>query len=150
MDEERLREIEARLQGIEERAGPNKASLVARMFELFERMLAHEVQLVGSFGESRLKAIVEVVEDEIRDGERRFAPLVFHTTPRGFYIAEFVDSYGKQCSLQDSSNVDPHIWLGVGDERMHLTREMVAALIPHLARFVVNGWLRQEEEEVQS
>ena len=33
-------------------------------------------------------------------------------TSRGFDIMEFSDSYGVECSLQVSSSVEPHIWLG--------------------------------------
>lgn len=32
---------------------------------------------------------------------------------RGFEIQHFQDSYGLDCSIQESSSVEPHIWLGV-------------------------------------
>ena len=72
---------------------------------------------------------------------------------RGFMRGEFVDLYSDQCSIQESSlaEVDA-IWLGVhktdkGDEstRMHLNREMVAALLPLLKRFVKTGQLKERD-----
>ena len=86
-------------------------------------------------------------------------------TVRGFDITSFKDSYGIECSLQKSSNIIPHIWLGTNDTklvvfedermgkyietklpenfmvntRMHLTREQVAKLLPYLVRFVETG-----------
>ena len=36
-----------------------------------------------------------------------------HTTNRGFTINYFEDDYGEICSLQQSSSVEPHIWLGI-------------------------------------
>ena len=34
-------------------------------------------------------------------------------TARGFEVQHFADDYGVDCSLQESSSVVPHIWLGV-------------------------------------
>lgn len=34
-------------------------------------------------------------------------------TPRGFERIIFTDDYGARCSIQESSSVEPHIWLGV-------------------------------------
>lgn len=85
-------------------------------------------------------------------------------TDRGFFIINFTDSYGVKCSLQESSNVIPHVWLGVDDvepellgsdgwkpydipeqvflnSRMHLSVEQAAALIPYLKEFVKTGFL---------
>lgn len=70
------------------------------------------------------------------------------TTQRGFAISEFGDLYGQICSLQKSSLADEDaIWLGVSTDlegkvvnnRMHLSREMVADLLPDLQRFVETG-----------
>ena len=36
-------------------------------------------------------------------------------TNRGFDLIEFKDAYDKNCSLQRSSSVVPHIWLGIDD-----------------------------------
>ena len=90
-------------------------------------------------------------------------------THRGFPLCEFVDYNDNLCSLQKSSlATDDAIWLGVNDAdpkilasktaaggtgwvcypipedvslttRMHLTREQVAELLPHLTRFVETG-----------
>jgi|APSaa5957512576_1039674.scaffolds.fasta_scaffold29143_5 hypothetical protein len=89
-------------------------------------------------------------------------------TQRGFDISEFTDSYGEQCSLQKSSSaMEDMIWLGIDkpnltvfenesmgkyintpmpktwmvSSRMHLTREMVAELLPSLQKFVDTGEL---------
>lgn len=32
---------------------------------------------------------------------------------RGFEVQFFIDDYGIDCSIQESSAVEPHIWLGV-------------------------------------
>lgn len=32
---------------------------------------------------------------------------------RGFEIQHFLDDYGLDCSIQESSSVEPHVWLGV-------------------------------------
>ena len=34
-------------------------------------------------------------------------------TIRGFEVQHFEDDYGADCSIQESSAVEPHIWLGV-------------------------------------
>lgn len=34
-------------------------------------------------------------------------------TNRGFELNHFTDDYGVDCSLQESSSIEPHIWLGV-------------------------------------
>ena len=34
-------------------------------------------------------------------------------TNRGFEVKHFNDAYGVDCSIQESSSVEPHIWLGV-------------------------------------
>ena len=61
-------------------------------------------------------------------------------TERGFSIVEFIDLYGKQCSLQESSlATDDAIWLGRNGQRMHLTRHMVKELIPKMKLFVETG-----------
>lgn len=34
-------------------------------------------------------------------------------TNRGFEVQHFEDDYGVDCSIQESSSIEPHIWLGV-------------------------------------
>lgn len=88
------------------------------------------------------------------------------TTERGFKRAEFTDHYGNQYSIQESSlATEDAIWFGINNAnpirmepgrgwqpypipddvllhtRMHLTREMVAALLPLLQHFVETGEL---------
>ena len=60
-------------------------------------------------------------------------------TPRGFRIASFKDAYGADCSIQESSLVAPHLWLGVDGNRMHLTPKLASALIPLLDHFSKTG-----------
>ncbi len=85
-------------------------------------------------------------------------------TERGFHVVNFIDRYGVPCSLQESSlateeaiwfgcnNANPrHLVIGKGyvpvvmpeayvaDTRMHLNRKQVAALLPHLKKFVEKG-----------
>ena len=79
--------------------------------------------------------------------------LDFTDTSRGFKRANFKDRNGDACSIQESSIATEHcIWLGANHEtfdhagtpcgaRMHLTREMAAALIPALQHFVDTGAL---------
>lgn len=80
-------------------------------------------------------------------------PLEPKPSARGFLRADFVDMYGAECSIQESSlATEPALWLGANQgthhhltggclARMHLTREMVADLLPHLHRFVETGRL---------
>ena len=89
-------------------------------------------------------------------------------TNRGFAYIEFEDRSGRSCSLQKSSLATADaVWLGcteiglkrfaaglgwqdielvdtmrdhyVANNRMELTREQVAELLPHLQRFVETG-----------
>ncbi len=48
-------------------------------------------------------------------------------TGRGFALANFKDSYGSECSLQKSSNVIPHVWLGVNDAEPKIMASQAAA-----------------------
>jgi hypothetical protein len=67
-------------------------------------------------------------------------------TNRGFARYEFKDFNGENCSLQKSSIVGTldcdfveAIWLGLGDARMHLTRQQVGNILPVLIRFADSG-----------
>lgn len=68
------------------------------------------------------------------------------TTQRGFAFGEFEDRYGERCSIQKSSLAfEDCIWLGIhrpdGQDRMHLTQDQVADLLPLLQSFVETGEL---------
>lgn len=67
--------------------------------------------------------------------------LAVEHTGRGFAISKFVDRYGHECSIQDSSiATEPCIWLGLTkDGRAHLTVDHVRSLLPLLSRFVETG-----------
>lgn len=82
------------------------------------------------------------------------------STSRGLIRGEFLDRYGQQCSLQESSHPEETcIWFGVdvdqnGNEvnkHMHLTRKQVHDLLPILRRFVRTGALGYDnpKEEFQ-
>ena len=61
---------------------------------------------------------------------------------RGFLKGKFNDRYGVECSIQKSSlETEDCIWLGTVVDRMHLTQEMVAELLPLLQHFVETGEL---------
>lgn len=94
-----------------------------------------------------------------RDKKRVGVELKIEQTHRGFDFAKFDDLYGDHCSIQKSSLAfQDAIWLGVDTTpdglelgptdpisgrhigaRMHLTQEMVAALLPLLQKFVETG-----------
>ncbi len=61
--------------------------------------------------------------------------------PGSCKVGEFTDFYGKACSIQESSGVEPAIWLGCEKVRMHLNTDMVKALLPHLTKFAKTGSL---------
>lgn len=69
-------------------------------------------------------------------------------TGRGFEIIRFKDAYDSECTLQASSAIDDResafyfpgtsfVWLGIGDNRMHLNRKQVRELAERL-----DNWLR--------
>lgn len=68
-------------------------------------------------------------------------------TPRGFELIEFSDINGDRLyTLQQSSAAiyegppgSSAIWLGRGDERMHLDHEQVTALVAHLSAWLETG-----------
>lgn len=78
-------------------------------------------------------------------------------TERGFQRGEFLDLYGAECSIQESSMATADaLWLGVDRTqdakelsgiRMHLTPAHVRALLPYLIRFAVHGDLSPLEDE---
>lgn len=41
--------------------------------------------------------------------------LEWRVTQRGFARADFVDTYGNRCSIQESSSAMPRLWLGVDE-----------------------------------
>jgi len=87
------------------------------------------------------------------------------TTQRGFKITGFVDRYGVECNIQESSlATEDAIWIGCKDAnpqiltpnngwqkvyipgllcntRMHLTRDQVKDILPFLQNFVETGEL---------
>lgn len=41
-------------------------------------------------------------------------------TNRGFELQHFTDDYSVNCSIQESSAIEPHIWLGIDDPRLSI------------------------------
>jgi hypothetical protein len=69
------------------------------------------------------------------------------STNRGFLRGEFIDVFGEECSIQESSLADENaIWLGANSKRMHLTQKHVKVLLPLLKNFVKNGDLSEKEK----
>lgn len=85
-------------------------------------------------------------------------------TERGFCYKEFTDRYGCKCSLQESSLVDPSIWLGPNEiqsdefktefksqpyTRMHLSYKQVQELVEDLQAWLemYSGYAFDDEEE---
>jgi len=68
-------------------------------------------------------------------------------TSRGFQIIRFQDCNDNPCTLQQSSvtnDLDSQpgstaVWLGIGDQRMHLDVDQVEALIDHLGSWLETG-----------
>lgn len=50
-------------------------------------------------------------------------------TARGFEIQYFYDDYSIRCSIQESSSVDPHLWLGVADDSLKIMAKDKAELL---------------------
>lgn len=77
-------------------------------------------------------------------------------TNRGFGLLLFEDDYGEECSLQESSSVEPHVWLGMDNPRMldgvliarmHLNRKQARQLADELLYFAENERLRGKEQK---
>ncbi len=77
-----------------------------------------------------------------------------HRTDRGFVRGDFFDVNGEKCSIQESSAMDDHglLWLGQNNgthhrgeclSRMHLNRRHAIALITLLKKFVKTGRLEE-------
>lgn len=49
-------------------------------------------------------------------------------TVRGFPLIEFEDDYGEKCTMQISSAVEPHIWLGIAEPRVEIMSKDAKAL----------------------
>lgn len=72
----------------------------------------------------------------------------FNATLRGFDLIEFKDRNGRDCTLQKSSVADEEcIWLGQGDNRMHLSQDDVKPLIRLLQYFEAEGELPESFED---
>lgn len=71
-------------------------------------------------------------------------------TARGDRIIEFTDTLNRISSIQESSLANERcIWLGVKGNRMYLTQDMVAELLPYLHNFVQTGMLDSEPRQNQ-
>ena len=64
---------------------------------------------------------------------------------RGFVINYFEDDYGEKCSLQKSSSIDPHIWLGIAHANPIIMCSDASKL--GIERKANNGWQEYEIPE---
>lgn len=79
-------------------------------------------------------------------------------TVRSFGLIDFKDAYSQECSIQESSLVDPHIWIGVDNVgplldgpsgkrneqvsvRMHINQKQAAAIAKILIHFSKTSYL---------
>jgi hypothetical protein len=74
------------------------------------------------------------------------APMRIERTERGFEVINFVDRYGADCSLQQSSAMIDFetpgasaIWFGTSADRMHLDFALLRQLLPHLQAWTETG-----------
>lgn len=98
----------------------------------------HMEKTIPSFFVAAMRGEFSSERLAVKDAEG--AQVEFGATGRGFSRGEFVDLYGVACSIQDSSlaTMDA-IWLGAHENRMHLSREHVTALMPYLTMFLGSG-----------
>lgn len=47
------------------------------------------------------------------------------TTSRGFDLLQFKDDYGVVCDIQESSHIEPHIWLGTHEAKAQILASKV-------------------------
>lgn len=74
-----------------------------------------------------------------------------NVTARGFPYFELTDSYGQKFTIQMSSAASQdHIWMGISDNRAHLTRDMARSIIPILQQFADTGWIGEQVVEPRS
>ena len=68
-------------------------------------------------------------------------------TNEGVAYTHFQDHNYNHCSIQASSVAVDCIWLGVNENRMHLTRGHVADMLPLLSRFAETGKIDENKNE---
>jgi len=69
-------------------------------------------------------------------------------TGGGFTWVAFKDRYAVGCRIAESSvTSEEAIVLGTDESPMHLTKEMVADLIPYLIGFLMHGNLNRNKDE---
>ena len=65
----------------------------------------------------------------------------YSLTNRGFIVGKFVDINDRPCSIQQSSlATECALWLGEGENRMHLDETLVDELI-----FALTHWRKNDE-----
>jgi len=70
----------------------------------------------------------------------------YELADRGFYGYEFKDIYGEECSIQESSlATSDALWLGAGENRMHIDKPLAKKLIKFLRYFYRTGKLPAKE-----
>ena len=73
------------------------------------------------------------------------------STARGFELIEFRDRCDKECTLQQSSLAEytkpgsSAIWLGTGEDRMHIDYGQAKALVSTLKRWIKTGSFAEDQ-----
>jgi len=65
----------------------------------------------------------------------------WEVTNRGLKLGKFKDDDNADFSIQESSSVMPHIWLGPIGAKMYLNQQQAQDLISVLQKFVTTGEL---------
>lgn len=114
------------------------------------------------FNDSPLNMLALVTDDFVNAFTQVTPSFEVTSNDRGFRHYNFLDAYGSECRLAQSSAVKPHIWLGVSklkpklfvngewvnyavnedvlfNSEMHLNREQVKAMLPYLIQFAEHG-----------
>lgn len=65
---------------------------------------------------------------------------------RSFASGEFRDTYGEACRIQESSNVVPHVWLGLAHNSMHVDQRRAGELGAMLVHFSFTGQLVEAKD----
>lgn len=84
--------------------------------------------------------LASILRDSFSATTKEPDALELQHTQRGFGYFELTDSYGAAFTIQQSSSAEQDkIWMGVGSDRGHLTRDMVRQIIPILQQFADTG-----------
>lgn len=119
--------------------GFERAMLIGEFVEWIIPLKAMKVYNPAIMGHDAVTDIPETML-VLEQGEGASSEPELKETQRGFTYFEMTDSYGKEFTIQKSSSAEEEkIWMGVDDDRAHLTRDMVRRIIPILQQFADTG-----------